>query len=92
MARKFRAKKEPAGIDDVFKQEVDGYSREQLKEKVITIQNQIEESEVFMKTKDEIVKAKEDLKYALAGPRETIKHLKNRNKYVLQRMRDIGAI
>lgn len=95
MGRSFKAvriKKDPPGIDEAFKTDVDSCDRNQLKERIITIQNQIEESEGFLKTKPEIVELKEKLKLSQSSAKETIRHLKNRNRYVLQRMRDLGAV
>lgn len=87
-----RAPKDPAGITDEFKTEIDSASREILQQRIVKIQEQLEETHKFLKEKEEIVKLRDELKMSEASSRETIKHLKNRTRYILQRMRDMGAL
>lgn len=100
-----KKKKLPFGITEEFVGEVESSSADQLKARVITIQNQIEESGAFLrgdleKIEDEKQKAGaielQDLKAnyteAAAPCREALRSLRNRNKFVLEALKKSGGV
>lgn len=90
--RKAKVKKEPAGITEEFKSELNSIGRDDIQRRIVVMQKEIEETLDFLKTKQELVDLRDKLKMAEGPSKDTIKALKNRTKYALERLREIGAL
>ena len=99
MAKKSKEPKLPQGVTKEFVEELERATPEQMKDIVITIQSQIAESKAFLSgdtaaLPEERVKGAETLKdlkqeydMVAAPTREAIRHLQNRNKFVMEQLK-----
>lgn len=92
--RKRREKKEklPFGITPEFKSEVDSASTEDLKQRIVSMQKDLEDVNTFLKTNEKLEQLREQLKEAEGPSKETKKSLNNRTKMVLKILTDRGAL
>jgi hypothetical protein len=97
--RKSKEPKLPVGVSKEFVEQLEKSTPAEMKEMVITFQSQIAESAAFLSGNiavlpEERVKGaqmlqdlKEDYNMAAAPIREAIRHLKNRNKFVMDQLK-----
>lgn len=91
-ARKPRQPKLPAGITQEFIDTVDAASPEDKKAMIVRMQKDLDEAQTFLKTKQEIVDLREQLKLIEGPSRDTIKAIKNKTKHVIDALNMQGAI
>ena len=95
--KKAETKRLPKGIDQTFVDSIAGLSIDALKARIVEIQLQNEENELF-KESEAYVKAKEEFDTAkerhqlVVGPvKETTTTLKNKTKLLIERLKDRGG-
>jgi len=93
-----RSMKLPKGVSQEFIDSIQSLSTDELKARVVTLQIQNDENEVF-KTGDEYVKAQEEFSVAkerfnlVAGPvRDVTVSIKNKTRLIIERLKEKGAI
>jgi len=85
-------KKLPKGVTEEFVDKVMSLDNEGKKALIVELQKHISEAKTFLKTNEKIVQMREELK-ELEGPaRETISHMNNRTKYLIDELKKSGAI
>lgn len=90
--KKERKPKQPAGITDEFTASIDSSSVEDIRASIVTMQSQLEEAQTFLKENEQIIDLKEELKLVEGPSRDTVKVLKNRTKYCLERLKERGNL
>jgi hypothetical protein len=90
--RKPRAPKLPAGITEEFLDEFARMSDDDMKQRILTMQNDLARADAFLKTKAEIVALKAELSLIEAPFRETMTVLKNRTKFIIDELRRKGIL
>ena len=98
-SKKSKEPKYPAGVSKDLVEQLERATPEEMKEMVITYQSQISETKAFLRgdvavLPEERVKGAEQLKdlkneyeMAAAPTREAIRHLQNRNKFVMDELK-----
>lgn len=94
---KGRGKKEkepklPPGISNEFIDRVNTLSPEARKALIVELQKNIDDSRIFLATNETIVQLKENLKECTASATETIKHMGNRTKYLIDELKKQGSL
>lgn len=87
-----RVKKLPMGVTDEFVAEMNSMDIPDIKSHIVTMQHGLDEARSFLKENEEICDLKDQLKLSGGPTRDTIKVLKNRTKYALERLKERGAI
>jgi len=87
-----KVKKLPMGVTDEFVDDLNSLDVLGIKSKIVTMQQGLAEAQTFLKENEEIVDLKDQLKMIEGPTRDTIKVLKNRTKYTLERLEERGAI
>jgi hypothetical protein len=90
-----RAKKEkkpPLGLDETFTDKINAASADDIKAEMILIQKGLEESKDFKKNKKEIVEAREALQMILGPLNDGIKAANNKLKFMVERLKEMGAL
>lgn len=90
--KKARAPKLPAGITQEFIDTVDAASSDDKKAMIVRMQKDLDEAQTFLKSKEEIVDLREQLKLLEGPSRDTIKAIKNKTKHVIDALNQQGAI
>jgi len=86
-----KQKKLPFGVTEEFVSEVDSASPEDLKSRLVQIQSQIDDSQVFLKTDERVLDLKQEYDMVAGPVRDAIKSLRNRNKLVLEALKKSGS-
>jgi hypothetical protein len=92
MPRKPKGPKLPAGITDEFVNEVNSSSADDRKAMIIRIQTQLEDSKKFLKENSDLKDQRDALKLAEGPTRDAIKVLRNRTAYLIEQLKQQGAI
>lgn len=90
--KKEKGPKLPPGVTEEFMDRVSGLDTESKKALIVELQKHIDDSREFLKTKDEIVNAREALKEMEGPARETIKHMSNRTKFLIDDLKKSGGL
>lgn len=90
--RKEKKKKMPLGITEEFVSECDSASSDNLKAMVVQIQGQADEARTFLKEDERLQELKAAYDEAAAPTRETLKVLKNRTKFIVDALKQQGAL
>jgi hypothetical protein len=90
--KKEKAPKLPPGITEEFVDRVSSLDNDSKKALIVELQKHIDDSQQFLKTKEEIVSAREALKEMEAPARETIKHMTNRTKFLIDDLKKSGGL
>ena len=90
--KKNKGPKLPKGITEEFVAEVETMSADALKGRIVSMQKDLQDCQVFLDTKKEIVDMKAELKLLTGPTQETMTFLKNRTKHVLKLLGDKGAL
>jgi hypothetical protein len=91
-AKKEKKPKLPAGITDEFVDRVSALDNDSKKALIVELQKHIDDSKEFLKTKQEIVDAREALKEMEGPAKETIKHMTNRTKFLIDDLKKTGGL
>lgn len=98
MKKKPEIKKLPRGVSQEFMDSIQGMSVEDLKARIVTLQVQNEENELF-KESEQFLSAKAEFDYAketfdlVAGPiKDVTVSIKNQTKLIIERLKDKGSI
>jgi len=86
-----RKKKLPFGISEEFITQLNSQPPTEIKELIVNMQERIRESQDFLKTNEGVQELKDKLDQVAGPTRDAVKLLKNRTKYALDRLRDVGA-
>jgi formylmethanofuran dehydrogenase subunit C len=90
--RQKKEKKPPLGLDETFTDKINAASADEIKAEMILIQKGVEEAKDFKKNKAEISDAREALKTMLGPINDTIKASNNKLKYMIERLKQMGAL
>jgi hypothetical protein len=96
--KKEQKKKLAKGIDETFLDSINGLKIDELKARIVQLQVQNEENELF-KESEAYTKAKAEFDYAkeqyqlVVGPvKETTTIIKNKTKEIIQRLKEKGGV
>jgi len=96
MARKFSRRSKgpvyPAGVNQAFVTMVQEADDEGRKKLIFDLEKGIHDTEVFLKTKKEIQDARAALNLLTSSSTTTIKHMKNRIKFIIDELKRTGAV
>lgn len=90
--KKEKGPKLPAGVTQEFVDRVSGLDNDSKKALIVELQKHIDDSREFLKTKEEIVTAREALKEMEGPAKETIKHMGNRTKFLIDDLKKSGGL
>lgn len=89
---KNKKKKLPPGITEEFIDSVNGLDSQGRKTLIFELQKGIEEARAYLDTNEGVLEAKAQLDMVAGPARDTIKSLKNRNKFILDQMKLNGEL
>lgn len=94
MAKQKRAPKPklPFGITEEFVDQIDTSTTEQLKGIIVQIQGDLDEASNFLKTNEEIIRLKGELDMIKGPTNETKRSLTNRTKFIVDALKEKGAL
>ncbi len=87
-----KEKKLPIGLSPEFTDKINAASVDEIKAEMIQTQKGIEDSKEFKKTKTEILEARENLSQIVGPINDAIKSGNNRLKYMVDRLKEMGAL
>jgi uncharacterized protein YaaR (DUF327 family) len=92
MPKQSNKPKLPKGITEEFVGIVESESTDSLKQLIVQMQSQIEESKEFLTENDQVQDLKAAYDEAVAPARETIRTLRARTKFVVEALKKSGAL
>ena len=87
-----KEKKPPMGLDETFTDKIAAASADEIKAEMIQTQKGIEESKDFKKNKPEVIEARDNLQQILGPINDAIKAGNNRLKFMIDRLKEMGAL
>ena len=91
-SKKSKEPKYPAGISQEFIDNVARLDSAGMKNLIAELQKHIDDSRVFLKTNEEIVALRENLKESTASAKETITHMTNRTTFLVEELKKNGSL
>ena len=89
MAKK---KKEILGITEEFEANVAAMMPQEIELTIVRLQKQAEDTNKFLKEEQAILEAREILNNLTASAKETLSVVKNRTKYLLNKLEELGKL
>lgn len=90
--RQKKEKKPPMGLEEPFVNKINAASPDEIKAEMIQTQKGLEEAKDFKKNKPEVVDARDALQQMLGPLNDGIKAGNNRLKFMVQRLKEMGAL